>query len=97
MTFKPGQSGNPKGRKVEPQTHIREMARSKTEEVVRALIEALATPGERVPAARVLLAYAYGNPQTTVNLRRIGNWDDLADEELAILAQSAPEEGRTRH
>lgn len=101
MTFKPGQSGNPAGRKAEPSKHIREMARSKTDEVVKALLEALQTPGERVPAARVLLAYGYGNPATTINVRRIGDWSDLNDEELAVLAQSAvkktDEEKGTRH
>jgi hypothetical protein len=65
------------------------MAREMTPEVMAALLEALKKPGERVPAASVLLAYGYGKPTQTLNVRKITSVQDLTDDELAILAQEA--------
>lgn len=89
-TFKPGQSGNPTGR---PKifNDVKELARQYTTEAVEALVAALKRPGEAVPAANSLLAYGYGRPQQTVNIRKIGNWEDLSEEELTALAQDKGE------
>jgi hypothetical protein len=98
--FKPGQSGNPGGRPAVVKD-IRELARRHTNEAVAALIKALDNQGERVPAAEVLLAYGYGRPQRTLNVRRITNWEDLDYSELAALAaadgKQADEDDGTRH
>jgi hypothetical protein len=46
-------------------------------------------------------AYGRGRPQQTVNVRKITNWEDLDDEELAALAaadgKQADEDDGTRH
>jgi hypothetical protein len=63
--FKPGQSGNPRGR---PKTDraIQSLCRSKAPEIVDKLVE-LALAGD--PAcARLVLAYGYGTPQARVDL-----------------------------
>src|SRR5690348_7816332 len=59
--FKPGRSGNPGGRPKRSRD-IAELARRHTSEAISALVEALSEKGERVAAAKVLLAYGYGNP-----------------------------------
>jgi Family of unknown function (DUF5681) len=65
--FKPGQSGNPGGRPAALRG-IQELARQHTSEAVDALRAALKRPRERVRAAELLLAYAYGRPTQQVNL-----------------------------
>jgi hypothetical protein len=54
--------------------------------IVAALVRVLPNKGERVRAAEVLLAYGYGRPQQTVNVRKIGSWEDLDDAGSAALA-----------
>jgi hypothetical protein len=87
--FKPGVSGNPGGRPAIVK-NIQELARQHTAHAVAALLAALQKPGERVAAAQVLLAYGYGRPVQTANLRVVRSWEDLTDEELRALA--GPEE-----
>src|SRR2546423_1385338 len=60
--FKPGESGNPGGRPK----GIEEIAREHTPEAIAALVKALGS-SDRVPAARVLLAYGWGQPKLDVN------------------------------
>lgn len=91
-----GKSGNPGGR-PKVAADVKLLAREHTQAAIEALVEALKKPNERVPAANVLLAYGYGRPQQTVNVRKITDVADLTDEELAALAQSRPEEQETRH
>lgn len=95
--FKPGQSGNPGGRPALLKG-VQALARERTEDSVRALLQALKVPGERVAAATILLAYGYGRPVQTMNLRRIREIGDLDEEELVALAgtKEAPSDG-TRH
>ena len=94
--WKPGQSGNPGGR-PKITADIKELARVHTLDAVKALVEALARPEHAVPAAGMLLAYGYGRPTQNVNIRKIGDWGDLTEEELVALAQQQPEEQGTRH
>jgi hypothetical protein len=61
-TFKPGQSGNPGGRPK----GIGSLARAHTSEALKALVDALRSPRERVPAAIALLDRGWGKPVTTI-------------------------------
>src|ERR1700744_4894880 len=69
--WKKGQSGNPKGRPEHPVTDIKVLARAHAAEAVAALVAALKTKGERVPAANTLLAYGFGRPLQNANVRVI--------------------------
>lgn len=62
-SFKPGQSGNPAGRKAEVGP-IKELARQHTAAAVDALVKALDDPNgrTRVAAAEAILDRAYGKP-----------------------------------
>jgi hypothetical protein len=96
-TFKAGQSGNPHGRPAVAK-NIQELARQHTSESVEALLAALRNPGERVRAAEVLLAYGYGRPIQTQNIRVISDWAELSDAEVAALAVSGKRQDEgTRH
>lgn len=61
--WKPGQSGNPGGR-PKLNAALRQKCRDLDEESLAALRAALAVPGERVSAAKVLLAYGHGAPES---------------------------------
>lgn len=93
MPYKPGESGNPGGKPKVP-VHVRELARAYTEDAVKALVKCLKVKGERVAAANTLLAYGYGKPATTVNLRVITSIADLSTEELEAIA-NASDDGLT--
>ena len=62
-----GQSGNPAGRKPVRDRSIADMARDYAPDAIKALVHALRTPGERVPAARELLDRGFGKPQVTIH------------------------------
>jgi hypothetical protein len=62
--FQKGQSGNPTGRPKRDR-EIEELARQHTPAAIAALVEAL-NGKDRVPAAALLLAYAYGKPRQPV-------------------------------
>lgn len=77
--WKPGQSGNPGGR---PKLNIalRQKCRDLDEESLAALRAALAVPGERVAAAKVLLAYGHGAPESKPLLDEDEAGPTVADE-----------------
>jgi hypothetical protein len=58
--FLPGRSGNPAGRAK----GIEALARQHTEAAIQALVKALDSPKERVPAAVALLNRGWGLPRT---------------------------------
>ena len=91
--FQKGEVSNPRGR-PKVVKHIQELARANTEEAVHALLAALKNPGERVPAATVLLAYGYGRPIQNATVRVIRSIEDLTDEELMAIAGDGGEEAR---
>lgn len=63
--FLPGVSGNPGGRKRN--THqVEELARTYTPQAIEALVAALKTPKERVPAAIALLDRGWGRPKQSI-------------------------------
>jgi len=94
MPFVKGQSGNPAGRRRE-HGDIRELARAKTGEALKALVD-VATKGKsesaRVSAATALLDRAYGKPMQAHEHGGVGGGPiavDLtgaSDAQLAALA-----------
>jgi hypothetical protein len=95
--FVKGQSGNPAGRRKD--ADISTMAREFTTEALEALVAALRSPKERVPAAVALLDRGWGKPKITiegdVSLRsyvlRAPSPVESADE---WLRQHAPSDSR---
>jgi hypothetical protein len=71
-------------------------ARLACEELVPSAIKALKAmlkrPGERGEAVKVVLAYTYGKPQSTSNVRVIHSVQDLTEEELLTIAGDAVDE-----
>ena len=63
MPFKPGQSGNPGGRK-KGEGHVRELARKYTDEAIKTLVELMRCDDKKVRAvaANSLLDRGYGKP-----------------------------------
>ena len=86
MVFKPGDRANPHGRPPATPPNIKELALKYTPEALLALRKALKSPGERVPAANLLLSYAYGKPASNLNMRVITSVQDLSEDELLALA-----------
>jgi hypothetical protein len=76
---------------------IQEIARAHTHEAVKALVDALSRPNERVAAATVLLAYGYGRPVQSMQIRVIKSVEDLTDTELRALAGIEQPDDGTRH
>jgi hypothetical protein len=77
-SFKPGQSGNPSGRK--PDAALRELARGHTEAAIGALVIALADPRTTVPAAVALLNRGWGMPAQAI----VGGDEDSAPVRLSM-------------
>lgn len=69
---------------------IREMMRRDVPAARAALLKALKVKGERVRAAELILQYAYGKPQQTMNVRVIRAIDELSEEELQAIAGDGP-------
>ncbi len=63
--FAPGRSGNPGGR-PRAVLDVQQLARERTAEAIAALVAALSSPKERVPAAIALLNRGWGLPKVTV-------------------------------
>ena len=59
--FKAGRSGNPGGR-PKAAVDVQTLARAHTADAIRALVDALSSPRERVPAAVALLDRGWGKP-----------------------------------
>jgi hypothetical protein len=92
-----GQSANPGGRPKEV-ADIKRLARQYTPEAVRALRQALKRNEHAVAAATLLLAYGYGKPASTINVRQITDLADLTEDELRAIAGvgAAPIEGQAQ-
>lgn len=73
--WRPGQSGNPRGRPAVP-PEVRELARAHTVTAVNTLVAVMtdekATAAARVSAANALLDRAHGRPLTEVDVRSGG-------------------------
>jgi DNA-directed RNA polymerase specialized sigma24 family protein len=103
MPFKPGQSGNPSGRKPTDHRFMDEI-RKREPAALEVLDAAMKIKkGEKpdpqaVRAAETIMAYSRGRPVQTQNVRVIRSIEDLSDEELQMLAGVADEEAqRARH
>jgi hypothetical protein len=80
-----GKSANPGGRPKEV-ADIKRLARQYTPEAVKALRQALKRNEHAVSAATLLLAYGYGKPASTINVRQITDLADLTEDELRAIA-----------
>lgn len=94
--WKPGQSGNPKGRPPIVH-HVLELARQHSGEAIMALVEILrdknSPPAARAMAANSILDRGYGKPAQSVDIgisRK--SLDELSDVELAAIAAGADDE-----
>jgi hypothetical protein len=69
-TFKPGQSGNPKGRPKKLPPELMEAAKAHTAEAIETLAKWMRSeePSASVRAAEALLSRAWGLPKQTVEL-----------------------------
>lgn len=102
MVFKPGQSGNPSGRKkIEGVENIRDLARSYTVDAIQTLVTVMtqknAAASAKVNAACAILDRGWGKPvQPTENLNVNVSIDSLSDAELLrMLAETDPPRDRT--
>ena len=107
MTWKKGQSGNPAGRKPDPNAaEIRLIAKSHCPAAINRLVEWMASDNPRasVAAANILLDRGYGKPQQVVEVSHIHQMTDAEIERrLAELgaqlaagnAGPAPRKGQT--
>lgn len=92
-SYKPGESGNPGGRKPSIQS-FGQMCRENSNEYF-AEINRIAhdrTDKQQLKAIELLLAYGHGRPVQTQNVRVVRSLSDLTDEELEALSKSAAEE-----
>lgn len=85
MPFKPGQSGNPKGRPVVDKD-IQKIARQHTQQALDALIIALSEPRNRVAAAVAILDRGHGKPGQTIDLNHRVVAAIASDADLAAIA-----------
>ena len=95
--FKPGQSGNPSGRRAEDRK-IKLLARQHTENAVKTLVsimEKADTDASRVAAANAILDRAYGKPKQIVDAQLVKR---IVDERQVTDIRDrlrAPSEERT--
>lgn len=85
--WKPGQSGNPKGRTPRPPELVsmfKEWGPEFAEKVRKIALDD--KHDQQMEALKLALAYGYGRPVQTQNIRVIRQLADLSDEELAVLA-----------
>jgi len=93
-TFKPGKSGNPKGR-PKVNASLKEMAKKYTQEAVAVLVEVMqdkkAPPASRITAATAILDRGYGRPVPSAEQRE----EDLNSIPTCIeICYVTPEEVR---
>jgi hypothetical protein len=96
MAFKPGESGNPEGRRAEDRK-IKLLARQHTERAITKLAQWLDSdnPKASVAAACALLDRGYGKAQQNVSAVvehtvNVGHAEDFADKIERTLSQRAP-------
>lgn len=87
-SFKPGNPGGGRPREV---AHVKELAKSHTEEAIRTLAEIMGDGSQpaaaRVKASECLLDRAWGKSESTVNVKSTSDVRDLSTAEiLAALA-----------
>lgn len=85
MPFKPGQSGNPKGRPVVDKD-VQKLAREYTQQALDALVLALGEPRNRVAAAVAILDRGHGKPGQTIDLNHRVLAAAATDAALAAIA-----------
>lgn len=86
--WKPGQSGNPKGRTAVMKP-FQELCREFRPEMAQNLLDMARSPKHttvKLRATELMLAYDIGRPLQTHVVRVIRTFDDLSNEELAALA-----------
>ena len=102
MPFKPGQSGNPKGRRPVAEApnirrkmlaDIKALAKEASEEAVKTLVEIMkdkaAPPAARASAANSILDRGWGKPQQTIEAT-VNTFERMTDAELiAFIASGA--------
>src|SRR5271165_1746651 len=99
MTFKPGQSGNPGGRKrkSDADRKVEELARALGGEAIKTLASimrsAKAPASARSAAAQAILDRGFGRPGQTRDVTVIDEFESLTDDELR---QKILEDGRAR-
>jgi hypothetical protein len=102
MVFKPGQSGNPKGRKPVSEApsvrrkilaDVKQLAKEASEDAITTLVEIMkdkaAPPAARASAANSILDRGWGKPQQTIEAT-VNHFDRMTDEQLeAFIAGAA--------
>ena len=95
MTFRPGQSGNPRGRPRRDRNvtnlayaidrNVTDLARAHAPHAIEALVQALYDRKQRVAAAIALLERAYGKPVQPVDASLSSLSDETLISELAQI------------
>lgn len=102
MVFKPGQSGNPKGRKPvgeEPAVRrkiladVKQLAKEASEDAINTLVAIMkdkaAPPAARASAANAILDRGWGKPQQIIEAT-VNHFERMTDEQLeAFIAGAA--------
>ena len=89
--FKPGQSGNPSGRRKD--RTVKMLAREYTVEAIETLARILkdekATPAAQVAAATALLDRGWGRPVQQLEVGEAGAFSEMSDDDLDAFIASA--------